>query len=169
VIQDGDVTLAESGACIQYILTKYGNGRLTVSPDAPNYADFLYWYNWASASFSLRVSTQMLIGWSGLDSENFVVQFSKSRLQAALKMLDDQLEKHTWLAGEEFTVADIAPVFSLTTGRLFTPYSLEGYPNILRWLKKISERDGYKKSFEKGDPGLEPIIGADPPEPLQRA
>jgi glutathione S-transferase len=85
-----------------------------------------------------------------------------------MTMLDERLGKSTWLAGEEFTVADITPVFSLTTSRLFTPYSLEGYPNILNWLKKISQRDAYKRACEKGDPGLEPIIGAEPPEPLRR-
>jgi glutathione S-transferase len=110
----------------------------------------------------------MLVSWAGLDSDNFVVQFSTTRLQGALKMLDERLEKSAWLAGEEFTVADITPVFSLTTGRLFCGFSLEDYPNILKWLKKISERDAYKRAFEKGDPGFDPIIGADAPEPLRR-
>jgi glutathione S-transferase len=111
----------------------------------------------------------MFVSWAGLDSDNFVVQFSKTRFHGALKMLDERLGKSTWLAGEDFTVADITPVFPLTTGRLFLGFSLEDYPSILKWLKRISERDGYKRACEKGDPGLEPIVGAEPPEPLQRA
>jgi glutathione S-transferase len=42
IIQDGAITLAESNAIVEYILTQYGRGQLQVAPDAPNYADYLY-------------------------------------------------------------------------------------------------------------------------------
>jgi glutathione S-transferase len=167
VIQDGDITLAESAACIEYILTKYGKGKLTIAPTAPNYADYLYWFYWSSGNFQPIVSSNMLIAWSGLEASNPVSQFVQKRLKTALGMLEERLGKSTWLAGEEFTIADIMPVFSLTTGRLFFPYSLQDYPNIRKWLERISQREGYKRSMEKGDPGMEPMIGVDPPEPLR--
>lgn len=50
VITDGTVVLSESGAIIEYIVARYGKGRLTVRPDAPNYADYLFWLHFANGS-----------------------------------------------------------------------------------------------------------------------
>ncbi len=46
VVQDGDLTLAESGACIEYISHRHGGGWLFLPPAHPAYADFLYWWHW---------------------------------------------------------------------------------------------------------------------------
>ena len=42
--------LAESGAIVDYIIAKYGNGRLTLKPDHPDFADFLYWFHFANGT-----------------------------------------------------------------------------------------------------------------------
>jgi glutathione S-transferase len=67
------------------------------------------------------------------------------------------------LAGEEFTVADVTIIFSLTTMRTFYPYELEGYQGILGYLERVVGREGYKRARAKGDPGLELMIGGKPP------
>ena len=70
-----------------------------------------------------------------------------------------------WLAGSEFTAADIMSVYGLTTQRYYGPQvSLVEYKNILRWLQDCSQRDGYKRAMEKGDPEMQPLIGAEPPQ-----
>jgi glutathione S-transferase len=168
VIQDGDITLAESAACMEYIINKYGNGKLIVPPSAPNYAEYLYWWYWCGINLQPRISINMIVSWSSLGPEDNTVKLSEQRLKVGLQLLEDRLGKSTWLAGEEFTIADIMPVFSLTTGRLFYSYSLKDYPKILSWLKKISERQAFKTASEKGDPGFEPLIGPGAPEPLKR-
>jgi glutathione S-transferase len=50
VIGDGDVLLAESGAVMEYILGRYGEGRLVIRPEQPGYADYLYWLHFANGS-----------------------------------------------------------------------------------------------------------------------
>ena len=60
VIYDGDVVLAESGAIVEYILARYGQGRLSVEPAAPNFARYLYWLHYAEGSLML----QLLREWS---------------------------------------------------------------------------------------------------------
>ena len=52
VIQDGDLTLAESAACIEYIIHTYGNGRLAFPPSHKNYADYLYWFHFANGTLT---------------------------------------------------------------------------------------------------------------------
>jgi len=48
VITDGDLVLGESGAIIDYIVARYGNDRLTLSADHPDFAHYLYWYHFAN-------------------------------------------------------------------------------------------------------------------------
>src|SRR5215472_6615964 len=50
VITDGDLVLGESGAIMEYIIAKYGAGRLTVKPESPDFADYLYWFHFANGS-----------------------------------------------------------------------------------------------------------------------
>jgi glutathione S-transferase len=77
--------------------------------------------------------------------------------------VDERLSKVPWLAGEEFTAADIMSVFSLTTMRAFAPTDLSPYPNILAYLKRVGERPGYQKAMKKGDPDMMPALGAESP------
>jgi len=51
IITDGDVVPPESAAIIDYIIGKYGQGRLTVGPEAANYADYLFWFHYANGGF----------------------------------------------------------------------------------------------------------------------
>ena len=165
VIQDGEVTLAESGAIVEYILTKYGQGKLSVPPSAANYADYLYYLHFANGYFQPALLRYGVLLRSGkLASDDLSSVFARRTFEHSLQILEDRLSKHTWLAGDEFTAADIMNVTSLTTMRLWIPYSLEGYDGILAFLKRVSERDGYRQAMAKGDPGFEPLICAEKPE-----
>lgn len=81
----------------------------------------------------------------------------------SLQILEDRLRTNTWLAGDEFTAADIMNVCPLTTMRVFAPFSLEGYDSILAYLKRVSQRTGYQRAVTKGDPGFHPPIGPEKP------
>lgn len=151
---------------MEYILTKYGQGRLSIPPTAPNYADYLYYLHFTNGTFQPTILRALVISRSGLPEDNPSVQLVTRGFDKSLTILEEQLSKNTWLAGDEFTAADIVLVFSLTTMRLFYPYSLEGYPKIVAYLKRVSEREGYKRAMEKGDPGFTPLIGAEKPESL---
>jgi len=89
---------------------------------------------------------------------------AESKQNSILKLVDSRLEEATWLAGDEFTAADIMSVFSLTTMRVFMPFDLSGYPNILAYLKRVGERKAYQVAMAKGDPGFEPALGGPSPE-----
>ena len=166
IITDGDVTLAESGAIVEYILVKYGKGRLAVGPEEGNYADYLYWLHFANGTLQSSVSKVLMMRLAQVPADNQIMGAMVSRREHAIGMVNDRLRNNEWLAGKEFTAADIMTVVSLTTMRLFMPYGLESYPNVLEYLKRVAARPGYKRAMEKGDPGLEPVIGAEAPKPL---
>ncbi|KAJ3494790.1 hypothetical protein NLG97_g3843 [Lecanicillium saksenae] len=158
---DGDLTLAESGAIVEYLAHKYGGGRFFVKPSEPGYADFLYWWHWANGTFQPTVARPMYVRAANPDSQ--MVGMSMQRLDRSVKSLEEQLSKNDFVAGKDFTAADIMVVFSLTTMRYFSPYSLGECPNILKYLEKIGKREAYRTAMSKSDPDMELALGANPP------
>ena len=166
VITDGDITLAESGAIAEYILVKYGKGKLVVGPEAKNYADYLFWLHFATGTLQPSLSRNMFLRLAQVPADNQVMASTVSRREQAVGMLNERLKDNQWLAGTDFTAADVMTVTSLTTMRLWMPYSLEPYLNVLSYLKRVGEREGYQKAMAKGDAGFEPLLGAEAPKPL---
>ena len=153
IITDGDVVLPESGAIIEYIIGKYGRGRLAVGPDAPNFADYLFWLHFANASF---LPSQSAPRADADDSPR--AQFMRARAERAWTLVEDRLGQAAYFAGDEFTAADIIMGFALTTMRAFAPRDLSPYPNILAYLKRIGERPAYRRAMQKADPQMEPML-----------
>ncbi|KAM0669349.1 hypothetical protein ACQRIU_002911 [Beauveria bassiana] len=167
VIHDAsnDLTLAESGACVEYLAHRHGAGRLFVAPSAPAYADFLYWWHWSNGTFQPAVSRAMYVR-GAADDDGKMLAVSKEKLGRALTALDEQLSRNDYIAGSELTAADIMTVFSLTTMRHFSPYSLAEYPNILKYLERIGKREAYRTAMAKSDPGMKLALGAESPKSL---
>ncbi|WMD21536.1 glutathione S-transferase [Achromobacter seleniivolatilans] len=158
IITDGDTVLAESTAIVEYILAKYGNGALTVPPSDPAFADYLYWFHFANGSFQPSLMRCMVLARAEVAADKPVAQFADARRKQALALVDQQLSKTAYLAGESLTAADIVAVFSLTTMRAFYPFDLSPYPNILAYLQRIGAREAYRRAMKKGDPGMTPML-----------
>jgi glutathione S-transferase len=71
--------------------------------------------------------------------------------------------ENVWLAGDEFTAADIMTVFTLTTMRTFYPFDLTGYEGLLAYLQRVGKREEYRMARAKADPELELMIEGKPP------
>ena len=158
VITDGDVLLAESGAVMEYIIHKHGGGRLALGPDHPDYAQYLYWFHFANSTLQPVLMRNMVLARAKLPPDTPVVMAQKGRLERALKMLDTHLHEVDWLAGSEFTAADIMIVFSLTTMRQFQQYDLAPYEGIVAYLHRVGGRPAYLRAMRKGDPGMAPML-----------
>ena len=158
VITDGDVVLAESGAIIEYIVARYGNGRLVLAPDHPDFAQFVYWFHFANGTLQPATGRNMILGRLDLPRDHPMLRAMKARLDLALGQVQARLAKVDYFAGAEFTTADIMIVFTLTTMRLFLPFGLAPYPAILDYLKRIGARDAYQRAMRKGDPDMAPLL-----------
>jgi glutathione S-transferase len=154
VITDGDVVLAESGAVVEYITAKYGQGRLTLSADHPDFAQFLYWFHFANGTLQASMGRLMLLNRLKLADDNQILLGARARVDRAFDFLDARTGEAKYLAGNEFTSADIMTGFSLTTMRYFQPYDFARCPNIVRYLARIADREVYRRAMEKGDPGM---------------
>jgi glutathione S-transferase len=169
VIDDGDVRLAETGACFEYILNVHGDGRLTVKPGGKNYADYLYWYHFANGTMQPAMGRVMMIKWSGASEDNNVLVSGQNKVNQVLQHMEQRLEQVPYLAGEQFTAADIFTIFSLTGMREYTQEDLSKYPNIVAYMQRVAKRDGYRRAMQKGDPDIdiETLIQGPPPPPFK--
>ncbi|KAL1860338.1 hypothetical protein Daus18300_009251 [Diaporthe australafricana] len=160
------VSLSESGAIVDYILSVHGGNtapgsgmpRLARTPDDRDYGDYLQWLHFGNGSLQPSVSRLMTFLLAGMTEEHAIVKVFNGRNQTALKLIDDRLADNKFLAGAQLSAADIMSVFSLTTMRGFAPVvDLGSYPNILRYLKDVAERPAYQEALKKGDHGMAPM------------
>lgn len=158
VITDGDLVLAESGAVIEYVIARHGAGRLAMTPSHPDFADYLYWFHFANGTLQPSMGRNMILHRLGLAEDNPTLLAMKERLDRALGLVEARLGGVEYLAGREFTAADIMVVFSLTTMRSFIPVDLSPYPAILSYLRRIGARDAYRRAMRKGDPDMAPLL-----------
>ena len=154
VITDGELTLAESGAVVEYIIARYGNGRLRLPPAHPDFAAFLYWFHFVNGTLQAQMGRLMILNRLDLAADNPVLQATRGRVDRSFDLVNARLGDAEYLAGGEFTSADIMIGFSLTTMRYFQPYALGRCPNIVRYLARTAQRPAYQRAMEKGDPGM---------------
>jgi glutathione S-transferase len=158
IISDGDLVLAESAAIMEYLMAKHGSGDLMPTPNDPGFADYLYWFHFANGTLQPNLGRSMILTMLNLPADNPLLQFVNGRRELAMSLVERRLGETDYLAGNAFTAADIVSVFSLTTMRLFLPFDLSPYPNILAYLQRIGARAAYRRAMEKGDPGFAPML-----------
>ena len=154
VITDGDLVLAESGAIVDYIMAKHGDGRLVLCADDPDFAQFLYWFHFANGTLQAGMGRLMLLNRLKLAEDNPMLVATRARVDRAFDLVDARVRDAEYLAGGAFTTADIMMGFSLTTMRYFQPYDLQRCPNVVKYLGRIGNRPAYRRAMEKGDPGM---------------
>jgi glutathione S-transferase len=154
IISDGDMVMPESGAIIDYILGKYGNGRLKVPPESANFADYVFWFHFANGSVMPNMMMNLVIGMVGSGGDNPVVQSLQARNTTAFALIEKRLGEAPYFAGKDFTAADIIMLFPLTTMRSFASINLTDFPNLHAYLHRIGDRPAYQRAMAKGDPGM---------------
>ncbi|PWN28400.1 putative glutathione S-transferase [Jaminaea rosea] len=176
VLVDGDLTLSESMAIATWILNKHAPANpqsaavassLVPGPDSPNYAPYLYWLYFILTSVQPAQSCCMMAYFDQnlTDKPDSIAKAApRGRLQKFLGMLEERLASSPYLAGEEFTLADLMALWPLAGARTFIPYSLARYPKVLAYVQKVAARPAYRKAMQKGDEGLPILDGAEPVE-----
>ena len=156
VIQDGEVTLAESLAIFTYILDLYGQGKLRIAPHQPAYADFVYWFHYANAGFMPQVMQQFFLARAGDQDSNPYAPMMRERFARHLTMINDRLSKNLHLAGETFTAADILLHFPFGTMSAFVTVDIKPYPHIRTWLDRLSARPAYQRAMKRAGHDSDP-------------
>jgi glutathione S-transferase len=158
VITDGDLTLGESGAIIEYIIAKHGGGRLAVTPERPEFANYLFWFHFANGSFMPSSMVDMIVQRFGIEPTNEFIRELRGRSDRAHALVESRLGQAPYFAGDQFTAADIIMLFPLSTMRAFVQRDLSASPNTRSYLKRIAERPAYRRAMAAADPHFTPPL-----------
>jgi glutathione S-transferase len=158
IISDNDLVLPESGAIIEYLIAKFGDGRLAVGPDRPNFADYLFWFHFANGTMMPSEMGGIALSYLGLKADHPIMAMRTERLARLHDLVEARLGAVPYFAGDAFTAADIMMVFPLTTLRAFAPRDLSAFPHVRAYLKRIGERPAYQRAMNRGDPGMIPML-----------
>jgi glutathione S-transferase len=152
IVRDGDIVLAESGAIVEYIVQRHGQGRLALTPEHPQYARYLYWLHFAESSLMSLMLIALVLSRIPEAKDAPAKARIDARLKAMLEFVDGELRERTWFTGDDFTAADVMMVFPFTTMRRFLDYDIAPYPNITAYLARIEARPAYRKAMSIAGP-----------------
>jgi glutathione S-transferase len=145
VMSDGALTMFESGAMVQYVLEKYGKGRLQPAHDSVDYGLYLQWCWFAEATFGRALGEIVNHRREFKDSPmEDVIEEMKSRSRLAGEAVGQALTGKTWILGEEFTAADV--MLGLTL-RSYLKHMGEELPgNLETYWSRLTARSAYKSA-----------------------
>jgi glutathione S-transferase len=162
VITDGDITLAESGAIIEYLAERYGQGRLLPSSGTPERLRCNYWLHYAEGSAMPPLLLKLVFRRVETAPAPFFVKpvakgiahkvlqsFVDPQLKLHLDYLEGELGKSAWFAGNEFSAADIQMSFPLEA------FAARGgldanRPRLWALLQRIHARPAYQRALQVG-------------------
>jgi glutathione S-transferase len=147
LIEDDGHVVAESGAIIEYILRKYGNGRLQPPANEARYDDYVHWMHYAEGSGMPALIIRINVARVG-EAANSALPRLDSEIALHLGYLDSALQGRLYILGDEFSAADIQLSFigELASAR----FGIVGYPNIETWVKRFQARPAYQSALARG-------------------
>jgi glutathione S-transferase len=164
VITDGEITVAESGAIVEYLVEAYGQDRFIPAPGSPQRRQYTYWLHFAEGTamppllmkliFDRIKSTKMPFFAKPIAkaiADNVLSSFVGPNLNRQLDFMEAELGKTEWFAGAEFSAADIQMSFPLEAAQQRAGLNASR-PKLMEFLKKIHARPAYKKALERGGP-----------------
>jgi glutathione S-transferase len=147
VITDGEMTIAESGAAIDYLIRKHGHGRLAPPPGTREHEHYLEWLHYAEGSAMLPLMLNlytMRLGEGGAPLKDRI----DSEIDNHLGYVEGALAGRPYLLGEAFGGADVQMSFVGEVGRAFG--RLADKPALAGWVERLHERPAFKAAIEKG-------------------
>jgi glutathione S-transferase len=156
--------MVESGAIIELILARVGNGRLQPAVNSPDYPYYLQWMHFAEGSFAARVIADYRVALIQGKPKTPEGQYKLVDTEAVLKFMEDFLSKHPYFGGAEFSAADIMMLFPTNITEAFNVADLSAYPHIVAWRTSVEGRPAYKKMLTVARPNGIPGV----PKPLPK-
>ena len=147
VMTDAHATIIESGAIIDHIMRRHGEGRLAPSSDSADYDAYVQWMHYAEGSAMLPLLLKMYVARLGEAGAPLAPRID-SEIANHLGYVEASLAGRDWLIGNDLTAADIQMSF---VGEVAGAYGLRAhYPAIDAWVKRFQARDAYRRALDKG-------------------
>jgi glutathione S-transferase len=147
VITDGGKTIIESGAIIDYIIRRYGKGRMQPAPETAAYDEYVQWMHYAEGSAMLPLMLNLYAARLG-DAAAPLMPRIEGEIASHLAYIDGALKGRQFIVGDTLSGADIQMSFVGEVAGAFGKRAQ--YPNLDAWTKRLHDRPAYKKAIEKG-------------------
>ena len=147
VITDGDRTVAESGAIVEYVLDTYGKGRLKPKAGTDDYWKYVEWMHFAEGSAMLPLLMALYSTFLG-DAAAVLQPRIDSEIENHFTFMESRLADRPFFVGNELTGADVQLLFVLeAAGPRLAPY-----PKLVAYRDRMHARPAYQRGIEKGGP-----------------
>lgn len=164
VITDGAVTVAESGAIIEYLTGRYDDGRLRPAEGTPERLAYTYWLHYAEGTFMPLMILSLIMRRIAAAPMPFFVKpvargivarvrsgYLDPNLERNLTFMESSLAGSDWFCGERMTAADIQMSFAVEAAAVRTDLR-DDCPRLADFLERIHARPAYRAALEKGGP-----------------
>ncbi|MEX0271962.1 glutathione S-transferase [Leptolyngbyaceae cyanobacterium UHCC 1019] len=162
VITDGALTVAESGAIIEYLIDRYGDGRFAPPTDTPERLRYTYWLHYAEGSAMPPLLLKLIFDRIEQQPMPFFIKpiarlitgqtkssFINPQITQHLNYLEAELEKSLWFAGTEFTAADIQMSFPIEVAIARSGLDASR-PKLVDFLNRVQARPAYQQAIARG-------------------
>ena len=147
VITDGNRTIAESGAIVEYLIDTYGKGRFKPKAGSDDYWQYIEWLHYAEGSAMLPLLLALYTGMLGEGGAALKPRVDRE-IANHMTYMENALGSRPFFVGNDLTGADVMLLFPLeAAGARRDPY-----PNLVKYRARMHERPAYKRGIEKGGP-----------------
>lgn len=158
----GDVSVAESGAIIEYLAQTYGK-EMYPQLGTPEHRQYTYWMHYAEGSLMPQLLIKLIFDKvktspmpffikpiAAMIANKVIASYVGPNIKTNLEFVENHLESNTWFCGDQLTGADVQMSFPLEA--VVAREGGSSYPNILAFVKRFQARNAYKKALEVGGP-----------------
>ena len=147
VLEDAGRIVIESGAIVDYLIRRHGNGRLQPGRDTDDFEEYNQWLHYAEGSAMLPLMLRLYVSRLGAAGAPLQPRID-SEIANHLGYIDRSLEGRDWLVGNAFTGADIQLSFVGEAAR----GARNDHPNMDAWVRRFQARPGYRRALARGGP-----------------
>ncbi|MDH5541007.1 MAG: glutathione S-transferase [Rhizobacter sp.] len=164
VITDGDVTVAETGAIIEYLVERHGGGRLVPKAGTAEHLRYRYWLHFAEGSAMPPLLLKLVFDKVATAPMPFFVKpvargisakvlnwLVEPNLKRQLDFMESELSGRDWFAGSEFSAADVQMSFPLEAAAQRAGLD-QSRPRLMDFLQRIHARPAFRRALERGGP-----------------
>ena len=147
VIEEDGLKVIESGAIVDYLIRRHGDGRLQPAQPSSDFEAYNQWLHYAEGSAMLPLMLRLYVSRLGEAGAPLAPRID-SELKNHLGYVNSSLQGRDWLVGNEFSGADIQMSFVGEASRGLRA----DYPHMDAWVKRFQQRPAYRRALERGGP-----------------
>ena len=147
-IQDDGFTMTESGAIVEYLVAKYGKGKLMPAYGSNEYGACLMWIHFAEATLTAPLGSIAQHSFALPQEKRLpqVVAMATEQVKRMLGIIDKELAGKEFILGKEFSAADIMLGYSVHLAKLLR-MPVDDYANVAAYYARLASRPGLQKAL----------------------